>query len=65
MQSIAGATSTATHGTGVGFGNLATTIVGLEIVTGDGTILRADEEHDPSCFVLPEWASVRSASSPR
>ena len=47
VQSIAGATSTATHGTGVGFGNLATMIVGLEIVTGDGTILRADERNEP------------------
>ncbi len=46
VQSIAGATSTATHGTGLDFGNLATTIVGLEIVTGDGTILRADEHHE-------------------
>ena len=47
VQSIAGATSTATHGTGVGFGNLATMIVGLEIVTGDGSILRADEYNQP------------------
>jgi L-gulonolactone oxidase len=47
VQSIAGATSTATHGTGVGFGNLATTIVGMEIVTGDGTIVRVDERSDP------------------
>ena len=45
-QSIAGATSTATHGTGIGLGNLATTIVGLEIVIGDGTVLRADEKHE-------------------
>ncbi len=47
VQSIAGATSTATHGTGVDFANLATNIVGLEIVTGDGTVVRADEQHDP------------------
>ncbi|NQY57540.1 MAG: FAD-binding protein [Ilumatobacteraceae bacterium] len=47
QQSIAGATSTATHGTGTSFGNLATTIVGLELVTGDGTIVRADEQTDP------------------
>ena len=47
VQSIAGATSTATHGTGAGFGNLATTIVGLELVTGDGTIVRVDERTDP------------------
>src|SRR6186997_2245254 len=46
-QSIAGATSTATHGTGAGFGNLATTIVGLELVTGDGSVVRADERTDP------------------
>jgi FAD/FMN-containing dehydrogenase len=48
VQSIAGATSTATHGTGLAYGNLATTIVGLEIVTGDGTILRADEQQERS-----------------
>ncbi len=46
-QSIAGAVSTATHGTGAGHGNIATTIVGLELVTGDGSIRRADETHDP------------------
>jgi L-gulono-1,4-lactone dehydrogenase len=46
-QSIAGAVSTATHGTGAGHGNLATTIVGIELVTGDGTVRRADERHDP------------------
>ena len=42
-QSIAGATSTATHGTGRGFGNLATTIVGMELVAGDGSVLRLHE----------------------
>ncbi len=46
-QSIAGAVSTATHGTGAGLGNIATTIVGLELVTGDGSIVRADETNDP------------------
>jgi L-gulono-1,4-lactone dehydrogenase len=45
-QSIAGATSTATHGTGAGLGNLATIIVAVEIVTGDGTVLRANETDD-------------------
>jgi len=47
VQSIAGATSTATHGTGVEFPNVSANIVGLEIVTGDGTVLRADEQHEP------------------
>lgn len=46
-QSIAGATATATHGTGAGLGNIATRIVGFEMVVGDGSIRRADEEHDP------------------
>ncbi|MEL6891883.1 MAG: D-arabinono-1,4-lactone oxidase [Actinomycetota bacterium] len=46
-QSVAGATATATHGTGAALGNLATRIVGMEIVTGDGTVVRCDEEHDP------------------
>lgn len=47
VQSIAGATATATHGTGVGLGNLSTSIVALEIVTADGTVVRADEHHEP------------------
>ncbi len=38
-QSIAGATSTSTHGTGAAFGGLATRIVGLRIVTADGSVL--------------------------
>jgi len=46
-QSIAGAVSTATHGTGAALGNIATTVVGLELVTGDGSIRRADETTDP------------------
>lgn len=46
-QSIAGATSTATHGTGAALGNIATRIVGMEIVTGDGSIVRCDEDENP------------------
>lgn len=46
-QSIAGAIGTATHGTGARLGNIATTIVGMEIVTGDGSVVRTDEHHDP------------------
>ncbi|UVJ41344.1 FAD-binding protein [Arthrobacter sp. CJ23] len=37
--SVAGAVSTATHGSGDGNGNLATAVTGLEMVTADGTIL--------------------------
>ncbi|GAB3390458.1 D-arabinono-1,4-lactone oxidase [Humibacter soli] len=42
-QTIAGATSTGTHGTGGRFGGLATQIVGVTLVTGDGSVLRVDE----------------------
>lgn len=47
-QSIAGATSTATHGTGTNFGNISSRIVGLRLVTGDGSVIdcSADENAD-------------------
>ncbi|NEN07210.1 FAD-binding protein [Diaminobutyricibacter tongyongensis] len=42
-QTIAGATSTGTHGTGGSFGGLATQIVALTIVTGTGDVLTISE----------------------
>jgi len=42
-QSIAGATCTGTHGTGIRFGNLSTSIVGMNLVTGTGQILSITE----------------------
>ena len=47
VQSIAGATRRPPTAPAPSFPNLATTIVGLEIVTGDGTMLRADEQNEP------------------
>ena len=44
-QSITGATQTGTHGTGLGFGGIATGIVGVELVTGTGRTIRIDEAH--------------------
>jgi FAD/FMN-containing dehydrogenase len=38
-QSIAGAISTGTHGTGLGLGNLSSFIVGMKLVTGTGDVL--------------------------
>lgn len=46
-QSIAGATSTGTHGTGIRFGGLATQITGATLVTGTGEVLRVDESNRP------------------
>ena len=37
--SVAGACATATHGSGVTNGNLATAVTGLEVVRADGTIV--------------------------
>ena len=42
-QTIAGATSTGTHGTGLGFGGLATQIVAAKLVTGTGELLTVTE----------------------
>ena len=42
-QTIAGATSTGTHGTGAAFGGLATQIRAVTLVTADGTLLRVSE----------------------
>jgi L-gulonolactone oxidase len=45
-QSIIGATSTSTHGTGNQFGGLATRIVGLRIITGDGSIVECTPDEN-------------------
>ena len=47
VQSLAGAIATATHGTGRALGNLATTVVAIELVDGLGQIVRFDLERDP------------------
>ena len=50
VQSIAGATSTGTHGTGLGFGNLATQIGALKFVTADGREVVASPDENPELF---------------
>ncbi|KRC58703.1 FAD-linked oxidoreductase [Agromyces sp. Root81] len=42
-QTISGATSTGTHGTGLGFGGLATQIVAARLVTGTGELITVSE----------------------
>lgn len=49
-QTIAGAVATGTHGTGAGFGGLATFIRGLEIVTGDGDVVRCSPDEEAELF---------------
>ena len=53
-QSIAGAISTGTHGTGARFGGIATQIVGATLVLGDGELLTVDE--DQNAELLPAVA---------
>ena len=48
--SIAGACATATHGSGVTNGNLATAVSALEIVTAGGEVLRLSRDKDGSTF---------------
>ena len=45
-QTVTGATSTGTHGTGIGIGGLSTRIVGATLVTGTGEIIDIDEERN-------------------
>ncbi len=49
-QTIAGATATATHGTGRRFGNLATNIVGLTLVDGTGEVVTCRPDAHPEVF---------------
>lgn len=53
-QSISGAISTGTHGTGARFGGIATQIVGVTLVTADGEMLTVDE--DENAELLPAVA---------
>jgi L-gulono-1,4-lactone dehydrogenase len=46
-QTIAGATSTGTHGTGLAFGGLATQIVAAKLVTGTGELMTVSETERP------------------
>ncbi len=51
QQSIAGATSTGTHGSGARFGNLASQIVALRLVTGTGEVLELSPERDGARYL--------------
>ena len=49
-QALAGALVTGTHGTGVGFGNLATQVAAMRIVTADGSVVSCSADDDPDLF---------------
>jgi L-gulono-1,4-lactone dehydrogenase len=49
-QTVAGAISTGTHGTGAELGGLATFVTAFELVTASGEVLRASAEEEPEVF---------------
>jgi L-gulono-1,4-lactone dehydrogenase len=50
VQTIAGAISTGTHGTGHGLGGLATQVMGLELVDAEGKLVQCSAEESPKTF---------------
>jgi L-gulonolactone oxidase len=50
QQTLAGATSTGTHGTGGLIGSLSAQIAGLELVSGTGEVIGASETENPDVF---------------
>lgn len=50
VQSIAGAISTGTHGSGVNFGSLATMVVGMRLITATGEIIECSETENREIF---------------
>jgi len=49
-QTLAGAISTGTHGTGAAFNGLASAVIGLQIVLADGTVVDCDAQTEPELF---------------
>ena len=58
-QSVGGALSTSTHGTGPGLTGYAGMVTGLRLATADGALHWVDAEHEPELF---EAARVRLGS---
>ena len=50
VQTVAGAISTATHGTGERFGNISSQVEALELVTADGSVVECSRESDPDLW---------------
>src|ERR1700722_15509229 len=49
-QTISGAISTGTHGTGAGLGGIAAQVAGLELVLADGSVVSCSVEQRPDLF---------------
>jgi L-gulono-1,4-lactone dehydrogenase len=49
-QTVSGAISTGTHGTGARLGGIATQVTGLEVVTADGSVVSCSADERPDLF---------------
>jgi FAD-linked oxidoreductase len=49
-QTISGAISTGTHGTGAGLGGIATQVAALDLVLADGSLVSCSAQHRPDLF---------------
>lgn len=49
-QTLAGAISTGTHGTGLGYHSISEAVIGLKIVTGDGGVLECSANRNKGIF---------------
>jgi L-gulonolactone oxidase len=49
-QTISGAISTATHGTGLQLQNISAQVASIELVTGAGDVVELSEDRDPTAF---------------
>ncbi len=49
-QTISGAISTATHGTGEKFRNISSQVAALSLITASGDVLRCSPDHEPAAF---------------
>ncbi len=56
VQSVAGAISTGTHGTGATLRNLSAAVEAVQVVVADGTVLELDAQTDPEA-----WRAARVA----
>jgi FAD-linked oxidoreductase len=53
-QTISGAISTGTHGTGAGLGGIATAVAALDLVIADGSVISCSPEHRPDLFAAAQ-----------
>jgi L-gulono-1,4-lactone dehydrogenase len=49
-QTVSGAISTGTHGTGAGLGGIATQVAGLDLVLADGSVVSCSADENPDLF---------------